>query len=158
MGLTTSGLNTLVDYIAKGCFAIGTSSSSAYIALSTTTPNADGSNFTEPSTSASYTRLNITSKMAGGGGSIPTDSSDYSVPAGVNRNNDILVFNEALANWGTITHYGLFSSATGGTAIYTGAIKDDDGNDTSVTVNATDVAVFKIGQIEITIENEDVDA
>ncbi len=71
-----------------------------WIGLSTTAPNIDGTNVTEPSASAAYQRLNLTS---------------LSAPAeGVVTNNADIDWPESTAGWGVITSYVIFDSPTVG--------------------------------------------
>jgi hypothetical protein len=75
--------------------------SNCYIALSTTAPNADGTNFTEPSSAAGYARAII-------GLSGTSATQVMSAPsAGSTSNTSIIFFPEATASWGTVTHFGL---------------------------------------------------
>lgn len=69
-----------------------------YVGLSSTTPAKDGSNFTEPSKDNGYTRAKF--------GTVNT-----SISAQI-ANKDIIFIFEALADCGSMTHVGLFKSAT----------------------------------------------
>lgn len=71
-----------------------------YIGLSTTTPNANGSNVNEPSTSAAYQRIKLTNLSAPTGGTI-TNNGDISWP-------------ESTSDWGVVTSYVIFDSPTVG--------------------------------------------
>lgn len=80
-----------------------------YIGLSTTTPTETGSNFTEPSAANGYERISITVMGAAFDGQI--------------SNNKIITFPLIKNNsWGTVTHFGLFSSETGGTPYLFGEV------------------------------------
>lgn len=70
--------------------------SSYYIGLSITAPNVNGTNVTEPSESAGYKRVALTT---------------LSEPAsGVVTNTQAINFNESTASWGTITHFVIYDS------------------------------------------------
>jgi len=71
--------------------------SSCYIALSTTTPSADGSNFTEPASSAGYARVLIGSYSQAATQVMTTPSN------GETENSTIIFFPEATSSWGTVT-------------------------------------------------------
>ena len=68
-----------------------------YIALSTTTPNENGGNFTEPPTENGYVRAKF--------GTI-----NSVIPAQI-TNADIIFIFEALADCGSVTHIGLCDSS-----------------------------------------------
>ena len=70
--------------------------STTYVGLSSTVPNKDGSNFTEPASSTGYKRRAF--------GVVNT-----SVPAQL-ANDDIIFIFEALEDCGSFTHLGLFDS------------------------------------------------
>lgn len=68
-----------------------------YLGLSTTTPNADGTGITEPSSDTGYSRIKMTSFNT------PTD--------GIVTNTDIIDFGEAVGEYGMITHAVFFDGA-----------------------------------------------
>lgn len=71
-----------------------------YIGLSSTAPNADGGNVTEPSANASYARVKLETLGE------PTD--------GVITNTAAIFFQESTEDWGTMTHVVIFDGPTGG--------------------------------------------
>ena len=71
-----------------------------YIGLSTTTPNINGSNVNEPPASASYQRIKLTSLSAPTAG-VVTNTADISWP-------------ESTSDWGVVTSYVIYDSATVG--------------------------------------------
>lgn len=97
MPATDSFENEIINHFMRG---VSQSTSSAYLALSTTTPAEDGTNFTEPSTSDGYARqaLNLGAPSAG------TATNPSTITFGPAVNN----------SWGTITHLGVFFVSTGG--------------------------------------------
>ena len=115
--------------------------SSCYMGLSTTTPNSDGTNFTEP-THASYGRTII--GLSGQGA-----TQVMGTPANKAIENDkIIYFPEATGDWGTVTHFGLFTSASGGKPLIYGALTsavDIDGSTTPV------VPLFRVGSFTLAV-------
>lgn len=100
----------------------------AYLAVSTTTPNDDGTNFTEPSGGA-YAR-------------VQTAGTDWGTPAtGAIANATLLAFPQATANWGTVTYGGVYDAATNGNLLYSGQLT------VSQAVNTGNTLRFPIGQI-----------
>lgn len=98
MPATDSFENDIINHFMRGqSLPVGT----AYLALSTTTPNEDGTNFTEPSTANGYARqsLNLPAPTTG------TASNPSTITFGPATN----------ASWGTITYLGVFLVSTGGT-------------------------------------------
>lgn len=131
--------------ILKTFFAQATSvsvlPSKCYIALSTTTPNADGSNFTEPEigSATGYTRslLGINGQSATYIMGTPSE--------GAISNTKTIFFPKAETSWGTVTYFGLFADETGGTPVFWGAL------DTPVEVLASYVPIFTPGEFSISL-------
>lgn len=73
-----------------------------FVGLSQTEPKADGSGFTEPTVNG-YARAEIKALAA------PQD--------GLVTNTEDIAYEESTEDWGTITHYGIFDCATGGTPL-----------------------------------------
>ena len=111
---------------------------SCYLALSTTEPTINNSNVTEP-VGNGYSRIPISRFMAA-----PALSSDSSVTE--ITNNKEIHFNEATGNWGTITHFAIYTSSTGGKPLYVGALTQ------AITPTANTVPLIKVGQLKITLK------
>lgn len=79
-----------------------------YIGLSTTAPNVDGGNVSEPAVSAGYGRVLLDSLSAPENGVVTNTAS-------VN-------FEESTASWGTVTHFVIFDAETGGNLLMYGAL------------------------------------
>jgi len=83
-----------------------------FVALSTTTPAEDGTNFTEPSGNA-YARVS-------------TAAADWAAASGTapatKANGVAITFPTASGSWGTITHFGMFIASSGGTVQIWGAL------------------------------------
>jgi len=91
---------------------------SVHFALSTTAPNPDGTNVTEPS-GGSYSRTsqaNLSSIFNAPAGASPT-----SCTSGV-----VLQWPEATASWGTVTHWAAYDAGTGGNMIYYGELTSSE--------------------------------
>ena len=136
MAFTTYGSNNILNgLIGKGSGPL----SNCYIALSTTKPNDDGSNFTEPASSTGYAR-----SLIGQSGSSATQV--MSNPAnGSTQNNSIIFFPEATASWGTITYFGLYNAATGGQLVLYGALTNP------ISIAANYVPLFRVGNFSLTL-------
>lgn len=83
-----------------------------YLGMSTTTPNEDGTGFTEP-VGGSYARVAVTNNTT----SFPaatTVSGDTTKVNGVK-----FTFPNPTGNWGALGHYGWFLASSGGTPEYT---------------------------------------
>ena len=122
---STAILNGLIGKSSSGPL------SSCYLALSSTTPNQDGTNFTEPSSTVGYARAVV-------GLSSQSATQVMNPPVnGTTQNKEIIFFPEASASWGTLTHFGLYSAANGGNLILYGALSSP------ITVAANYVPLFR---------------
>jgi hypothetical protein len=108
-----------------------------YLGISTTTPNEDGTGFTEPS-GGSYARVAITNNS--------TNFPAAATVSGVTRkaNGTAFTFPNPTGNWGAIVEYGFFTASSGGTPEYTNPL------DTTITVQSGNTPVeFAIGQLSM---------
>jgi hypothetical protein len=64
---------------------------------------------------------------------------------GATANAAVITFPTASANWGTITHMGIFDATTGGNLLFHGALT------ASKVVNSGDTFSFAAGDIDITL-------
>lgn len=101
---------------------------SAFVSLHTADPGDTG---TSEITGGGYTRMSAAYTNAGNN---PT----------VAGNNAIITFPQASANWGTVTHFGVWSLATGGVFRGAGALT------TAKAVNSGDTARFAANALTIT--------
>lgn len=94
------------------------------------TEGADGDTFTEVTTSGTaYAR----------------QAATFSAPsAGATANSNAIAFAEATANWGTVTHFGVFDAATSGNLLYWGDMTD-------ISVLTGETMAVAIGDIDITV-------
>jgi hypothetical protein len=100
-----------------------------YIGLSTADPGEDGSGVAEPA-DANYARQAL-------GGTTRTSSTVV--------NDSDITFPTAGAGWGTITHFALFDSASGGNMLASAALTE------SKTINAGDSAKFSASALQVTL-------
>ena len=128
-----------------------------YLGLSTTTPNPDGTNFTEPvipngATDASgdpitvneYKRVSLEGHIQ-----VPTTTNNNTtvVLNGIIENKDAIMFPEAENySWGTITHFGIFTASSGGTPIFYGELSS------SVTIPQNYIPVFRKSKLKIGLD------
>lgn len=106
-----------------------------YLGLSSTTPNDDGTGFTEPSTGA-YARVAVTNNTTNFPAAITTSGVT------TKSNGAKFTFPNPTANWGLMTHYGWFTASTGGNPEYFNPL------DASITVmNGNSPVEFDIGNL-----------
>lgn len=106
-----------------------------YIGLSTSAPNINGTNVTEPGTGAGYARVELNSL------SEPSD--------GVVTNIQAINFNESTASWGTVTHFVIYDSdvvGTGNLLMY-GLLS------TPRTVETATIMTIKEGYLSLSAQN-----
>lgn len=106
-----------------------------YLGLSTTAPDLDGQNVTEPATDAGYARVELTTLSA------PTD--------GLVTNQQAVNFEESTNNWGTVTHFVIFDAAeanTGNLLMY-GELT------TPRTVETATIMTIKENYLELSVQN-----
>jgi hypothetical protein len=101
-----------------------------YVALFTSPTNKDGGG--SEVSGGGYARQPVTFGPPGPG----TDGRKVSNSAEV-------LFPQATAPWGTITHVAIFDSATGGNMLYQGALEE------SRTVNTNDQLRFRVGDLSV---------
>lgn len=125
------------ETIANSQFGSG-SPSTWYVALGTSEPSDDGTNFTEPF-GGSYARVAVTNNT--------TNWPNASTSAGVTSkaNGAKITFNNPTGNWGVIRSYGIFTSASGGVPQFFNLL------DTPITVqNGNSPVEFDVGQLQTT--------
>lgn len=113
----------------------------AYLALSSTEPNASGGGVTEPSASVGYQRKLIGNAQAGTYGSLLADPVDGTI-----TNNQEIHFNEATGAWGTQSYVCIYDAETGGNLIAWGTLS------TSISPTANTVPVIKTGGFVISVD------
>lgn len=126
-----------LDYLVGN--ATDAAPTTAYWGLSTTAPNPDGSNVTEPTGVGSYARVNqaVTSTFSGSTtGSSPTTHASTAA----------IVWPGATASWGTVSHWVAYDALTGGSLMYYGAL------DSPVEVASGLEARFAIGDLIVSCD------
>lgn len=104
-----------------------------YIGLSTTAPNINGTNATEPSAGSGYSRILL---------------EHLSEPsAGVVTNEQAINFNESTASWGTITHFVIYDAPTGGNLLMYGNLS------TPRAVETGTIMTIKEGYLTLSSQN-----
>lgn len=123
------------------------------------TPKPDGSHFDEPVipdgqtfydedgnevtvTTNEYQRVNLKDIIG--------TASD-----GMIKNDAIIFFNEAEHyGWGLITHFGIFTSASGGTPIFYGQLAPNSDRTVGVTVNQYYIPIFRAGKLQVGLDQD----
>lgn len=104
-----------------------------YIGLSTTEPTMSGTNVSEPTSSAGYSRVLLNNL------STPTN--------GVVTNTANINFEESTASWGTITHFVIYDAEIGGNLLMYGALS------TPRVVEAATVMTIRQDYLRLTAQN-----
>lgn len=137
MGFVTETANSILKsqfvetYVSGG----GTKAKELYIGLSTTTPDFNtGENFTEPAADNGYVRKMFTMDL----------TSDKQV-----QNPNIIFFDLSRNDgYGTVTHFGIFTSLTAETPYFVGALTSP------VTIPADYVPIFDFGALKIGLDKD----
>lgn len=133
--------NKLIDQLFRGQSAPTTST--LYVGLLTAAPSDSGGG-TEVS-GGSYTRASLTSSLANWAGTQSAGSTDASSgTGGQTSNNTAITFATPSAGWGTVTHFGIFDSASGGNLLFWGALT------IAKTINQADTVTFPAASLSIT--------
>jgi hypothetical protein len=123
--------NQLIDFIFRGQAL--SLPASLHIGLFTAAPS-DAGGGTEV-TGGSYARAAVTRSLANFAGTQSAGSTTASTGSGgVTSNNGAITFAAPTANWGSITHFGIFDAASGGNLLIWGALTQ------AKTVNNGDAA------------------
>lgn len=123
--------NKYIDWFFRG--QTFTPPATIYVALYTAAPTSAGGG-TEVS-GGSYTRASIASSLANWAGTQGTGSTTASSgTSGATSNNVSITFPAPTANWGTVTHFGLFDASSAGNLLYWAPLS------TSKTINNGDAA------------------
>ncbi len=108
--------------------------------LKNITASGDTVSFVEPETANGYGRTQIGQYQNSAGFLMGAPK------AGKITNSQIVYLPEATADWGTVTHFALFNSATGGKPFLWGALSDP------VNIPSGYVPLFRVGKLSISIE------
>lgn len=129
--LTDFSENKLIDFLLRAqAYA---APANLYVALFTAAPSDSGGG-TEVS-GGSYARVTYACSLANWAGTQSSGSTTASSgTGGATSNNNAITFPVPTANWGVVTHWGIFDASSGGNLLYHGALS------TSKTVNNGDAA------------------
>lgn len=147
--------NKLLDWLLRGqaigitgaSAAAGTGPTNTYVALLTAAPS-DAGGGTEVS-GGSYARVTVSSSMANWAGTQSSGSTTASSgTGGTTSNNNAITFPSPTANWGTVTHVGVYDASSGGNLLFWSALT------VSKTINNGDAAPsFAAGALTFQIDN-----
>ena len=104
-----------------------------YIGLSTSAPDIDGGSVTEPSSSAGYERVELTTLGA------PED--------GIITNTLAISFEESLSDWGIVTHFVIYDAPTNGNLLMYDALTSPR------TVEPATIVTIKDRSLTLTLAN-----
>jgi hypothetical protein len=137
--------NKLLDWLIRGQTL--TQLTNVYISLHTASCS-DSSTGTEV-TGGSYARVTVAANMTQWAGTQSAGSTTASSGTnGTTSNNNAVTFPAPTANWGTITHFGVFDASTSGNQLFCAALT------VSKTVNNGDAAPsFAAGALTIQLDN-----
>ena len=115
-----------------------------YLALSSTKPNADGTNVTEPSGNG-YAR-----KLIGSYSQAATQAMGNPSDGEITNTLEIH-FDAATGSWGTLPYACIYDAATSGNLLAAGNILDSGGSATSLSPVANSVVVLKVNSLNFSI-------
>jgi hypothetical protein len=133
--------------IAGATAAAGTGPANLYIGLLTAAPS-DSAAGTEVSGNA-YARVAVASSLANWAGTQSAGSTTASSgSSGTTSNNNAVSFpTPTPAGWGTVTHFGVYDSASGGSLLIQSALT------ASKVINAGDSVSFAAGTLTVQADN-----
>jgi len=147
--------NKLIDWLLRGqaigitgaSAAAGTGPTNTYIALLTAAPSDTGGG-TEV-TGGSYARVTVASTMANWAGTQGASTTVASSgTTGTTSNNNAITFPAPTANWGVVTHVGIYDASSGGNLLAWSALT------ASKTINNGDAAPsFAAGALTFQVDN-----
>lgn len=121
--------NKLLDHVLGN--TAFTQPTNIYLSLHTASPADDDSGANEVSTSSTGYGRKVLSFAAASGGDCSTDAT--------------VTFDTATANWGTITHIGIYDASTAGNLLFHGAVT------ASKTIESGDTFQVSSGNLTITL-------
>lgn len=122
---------------AKSILTNEIKANTTYVGLFTTPPTEAGSGFAEPGTETGYVRKLI--------GALDT-SKDRQI-----ANDDVIFFYEAVADCGTLTHFGLFNTSTGGAPFFYGPLVEP------IEVTTGKVPLIRRHELVVGLDKDELD-
>lgn len=137
--------NKLIDQIFRG--QAFTFPATLYVGLLTAAPSDTGGG-TEV-TGGSYARVGVTASLTNFAGTQSAGSTTASSgTGGTTSNNASITFPAPTANWGSVTHFGIYDAASAGNLLFYGSLG------TAKTVNNGDAAPsFAAAALSVQIDN-----
>ena len=136
--------NKIIDWFFRG--QAFSPPGTAYVGLLTAAPS-DNTNGTEV-TGGSYARVGIAAALANWAGTQSAGSTTASSgSSGTTSNNSAISFATPTANWGTITHFGVYDALTSGNLLFWGALSSAKAGFTGEAV------AVQIRQLQVQIDD-----
>jgi hypothetical protein len=137
--------NAVIDWLLRG--QSFTPPATVYVALHTAAPSDSGGG-TEVS-GGSYARVSVASSLANWAGTQSAGSTAASSgTGGTTSNNGTITFPAPTANWGVVTHIGVYDASSSGNLLFYAALT------TSKTINNGDAAPsFAAGALTLQLDN-----
>jgi len=134
--------NMIVDWIFRT--RTPAKPTALYVALFTAAPS-DAAGGTEV-TGGSYSRVNLAPLDANWAATQGGNSGNSSGSGGATSNSAAITYPAPTANWGTVTHFGIFDAITGGNLLIWDALTA-----ARTILNGDPAPAFAIGQLAITV-------
>jgi hypothetical protein len=136
--------NKVVDWLFRG--QTFTPPPGLHVGLLSAAPSDSGGG-TEISGNG-YARQNLAPTLANWAGTQSAGSTSTSTgTTGTTSNNVAVTFPTPTASWGTVSHFGIFDSATGGNLLFYGALT------IAKTINQGDTVTFPIAALSVQIDD-----
>lgn len=136
--------NKILDWLLRG--QAYTPPATSYIGLLTAAPS-DSAAGTEV-TGGSYARVAVTSNATNWNSSDGDNDAASSGTDGTTENDVVVTFPAPTANWGSVTHFGIYDAASGGNLLIHAALS------TAKTINNGDAAPsFAVAALSFQIDN-----
>lgn len=136
--------NKIIDWLLRG--QAYTPPATVYIGLLTAAPS-DSAAGTEVS-GGSYARVAVTSNATNWNSSDGDNDAASTGSDGTTENDVGITFPAPTANWGSVTHFGLYDAASGGNLLIWSALT------TAKTINNGDAAPsFAVGALSFQVDN-----
>lgn len=132
--------NNLVDFLMRA--QTFTPGSARYVALFTAAPSDSGGG-TEV-TGGSYARAQLDASATNWANTQASGTGASSGTGGVTSNSATITFPTPSANWGVVTHFGIFDASTSGNLLFQGALtasKTINNGDPAPTFPAAELAI-----------------